>query len=680
MNDKLIRTEKGTVLTSICFYALVLSVFGLIINNVFGVKAYEIFSYYLFVIGAMLLPGLAVMLTLRKGKLNEYLCSSMVFQSILIGYGINILEYLLFFVFRKKISPQLICIVVAIISVAVIVKALFVKRDNKSLDRKALNYNHIINIFFVVLLIVGIGGYACAHPNIFDANHDECWWLNNTVALKLGFEPQNLFMSDTLLQYHYFSNMQIAFSSMVTGINVVSLSIPFYVFIKACIMVASLDCIKYAWKFEKNTIYMFFFVLLLFTTGVENTSTVMFYSHMITVPFGFDVGFVFAIAFMCELKKQWEEEKFNIGIFILAVLYWFVSVGAKAPISVVMLMCPGLVCVWWLFHKDYKKCFVYGITILGVFLFVSIYFVGLISVCDGSNSAYYIEHHGLDYIRTVYGYGFELPLIISCCVKIFTMNPAICILVIISAFYLFKVWKQVEIKTIVIAGIYLVAYGWGFFLWQVCCADGISEMYYAMAGFIPGVFFVLTIYETCKGDKTISLGSELDNFIIYQAVAVVIVGVFLFSYRAWGKTGMLVEIKNNVAALEEIKKDADTSSMDALRWLRDNSKQDALVISDSAVMADNAVCYSYGIVSERQQYLEGTHMLRFADESTRNEIERRTDLIMDLYNNDGAALKKVKDEGVDYIVQTKNITPDFIPTEELEKVAESADVVVYRIK
>lgn len=74
-------------------------------------------------------------------------------------------------------------------------------------------------------------------------------------------------------------------------------------------------------------------------------------------------------------------------------------------------------------------------------------------------------------------------------------------------------------------------------------------------------------------------------------------------------------------------------------------------------------------------------MLRFGNEQTLAEINRRKELIKNLYNNDVNTLRILKEEGVDYVVQTMEITPNFfIDDNYLELVKDSENIRVYRIK
>ena len=85
----------------------------------------------------------------------------------------------------------------------------------------------------------------------------------------------------------------------------------------------------------------------------------------------------------------------------------------------------------------------------------------------------------------------------------------------------------------------------------------------------------------------------------------------------------------------------------------------------------------YGTFSERQAYLEGDSYYRklYIDERS-----RRRELIKQLYQNHEDALPSVIADGVDYIIQTKWLTPDFTPNEELISLVFSTKTInVYEV-
>ena len=377
------------------------------------------------------------------------------------------------------------------------------------------------------------------------------------------------------------------------------------------------------------------YIIILFTTGWEKCSVVTYFHHILLCPFGFDIGYAFGIIFLGFMYEQWKEEKLKISWLVLTNLTWVVCVGAKAPIASVLLLAPGLICVYWLFKKRIKKSIIYGGTILGNFLIISIFCVGMLDVASEGTASYYLQFHSIEDLK--YFNGNSYPLIIAIFMQWVCLNPALTV-------------------------------------------DGSSEMYYGMAAFIPLYYFALLVIMNMRQRTQIHSSKKIKNTMKCIILMATVIGTYRFMFLAYSGTGAvrmsLTNLKNYVAIAT-----VDTSDMDGLRWIRDNTSTDALIVSDDAVITGEDTNYAYGIVSERQQYLEGSHMLRFGDENLQAEIGRREKIISLMYNNDVEALKQLEEEGVDYIVQTVSITPQFVANMNyLELVAESKNIRVYRYK
>lgn len=225
----------------------------------------------------------------------------------------------------------------------------------------------------------------------------------------------------------------------------------------------------------------------------------------------------------------------------------------------------------------------------------------------------------------------------------------------------------------------------GYLLWLIAKAEGESEMYFAIAVNIPQYVLIVIVFM-----------KKQEEMRKCDAVQVIFAGIMIVSvanYLLYGyhNSGMLRSVyggmRNLLSADIERTDDWDTSGgiqradVEALKWIKDNTDNKALIVSDRAVMLEDAAYYCYGIYSERQQYLEGTDMLFNRDDACQNEIDRRIDLISSIYHNDAGAVKQAKREGINYIVQTKEITPYFkYNTEELKLVISTDSMNVFQIR
>ncbi len=117
------------------------------------------------------------------------------------------------------------------------------------------------------------------------------------------------------------------------------------------------------------------------------------------------------------------------------------------------------------------------------------------------------------------------------------------------------------------------------------------------------------------------------------------------------------------------------SDVEALNWIRENTDLDSLIMTDKAVIMEYPEYYYYGIFCERQQYLEGTAMLGTNRENVNAEVARRKEIITNVYANEDGAIETAIGEGVDYIVQTTDVTPDFKYDDKLLELVKSTETM-----
>ena len=669
----LLIDKKAKRLVVVTEVILAIFLFFAVSINVFQVGAADLVKYFVFQICSIFIPGFALTSLIKRKLLTvTRLC-----LAYSLGYALNIAEYFLEEVFSRQIPYSFFAICIFFVSLVLVF------RDKKKyldllVNRECNNENETLFTVsaLVFLFALNMFTFACRYKDIFNMPHDMSWWINNSVALKLNYPPDNLFMLGTKLNYHYFSSIQIAYCSLVTGIDVVSLSVPLYTITKTIVMVGAVAFILEVMDMH-GWLKVWGFIVILFTTGMENDSIVTYFHHILLLPFGFDIGFAFGIYFVAFLYLQWKSQEFDWKILILTTISWMTCVGAKAPIAAVLLLLPGLMCMYWLVKKKFLMSFSYGISILGVFMIISIGCVGMLSVANGNSGSYYLSLHSINDLR--FFSGEENPLLVAVIKRWIAMNPTIFSLIIFS-FIDLVIFKRNRVRVnlndvfILFA---LITYLWGIFLWRIVLADGNSEMYYGMAAYIPAYLVI-----GCVSQYYSSIEHDNHKYGIVSGLKIFIclIGVYYFMFNPYGGAGAAEYAWNSIKNIKEISQ-INSHEMDGLRWLRDNADKDAVVVSDSAVMTGRDNYYYYGIVSERQQYIEGTHMLRFSGEETLSEIASRELLVQAMYNNDTEALEKLIEDGVDYIVQTISITPQFQYNQRLlELTATSENINIYKIK
>jgi hypothetical protein len=101
--------------------------------------------------------------------------------------------------------------------------------------------------------------------------------------------------------------------------------------------------------------------LLFFTAGLESYTYMNNIAHVITSPFGFDIGLALGMFFFCFVILQWQQKEFNIRTFIVTLFVFLACSGTKAPIACVLLCGLGVFCLYWMFiEKKWGMGFLYG--------------------------------------------------------------------------------------------------------------------------------------------------------------------------------------------------------------------------------------------------------------------------------------------------------------------------------
>lgn len=670
----------------------------------FNISGIVLGKFLLMNIISIFMPGVAILswLNIMQSPI-EVFCTSYI-----LGYAIVVLEYFVVMISSQNINYAMITFVVTIISLL----AISCKYKNQGnvlmISKTGMEGIEICLLFFMIIINVSV--YSANHlgvdvASVFTASRDIQYWTNNTVALKLAWPPTNLFMTGTPLTYHYFSNIPIAFFSSLYGIDIFTLSFPLYSLTKAIVMMGAVQFLCNTLKLDiKWTIIAY--LLLLLSTGYEQFSIVTLYHHLLSAPFGFDMGYAYAIMFVAFLLKQWCEYNFDYRLWFGSLLVWSMTVGSKAPVAAVIMVFVGYICFYWLYKKKFLLAFGYGLPILFIFWLIGKYCVGMFATMQG-DSAWSLSLYGLDdhsfmhsnkviMFTDIFGtVGKVLILAMWVFLRTCMLNFPIviggamaCVLTVRLAKGKFISFEEINFRLALLVSAFV-----GIGLWHFVNAGGSSEMYFAMTSLIP---LAIIILKTAKDYEGLRTTGNLSYFLTKEKtwrkifVTCLTLGVVFFFCYAYGKTGIVRQsmyaVRNFYEAdthyeNERIDEGIRSEDVKALAWLRDNVEPTAIVMSDKAVIENNEHFYYYGIFCERQQYMEGVDMLLLLKSKIGNTIEYRRQLIHDIYNNLPGAVDKAKAEGVGYIVQTVDVTPQFqADVDKLELVSSSNTINVYKVR
>lgn len=680
-------------------------VYLITMHALFNIAINVLARFLLLNILSILLPGFAL-LSLLKIRLSR---TGVFCTSYMLGYAGLVAEYFFSELFNRKLSFVVVTVIVAIFSVLVLLRKFWSK--NGLIEIKETGNEKLEVLFLMFFTILNIFAYAANYLGtdvvpVFGAHRDMQYWANNTVALKIAWPADNLFMMGNPLQYHYFSNIPIAFLSEVYKIDVFTMSFPLYSLTKAIVMVGAVQFLVDTISDNKR-INLLGYILLIFSTGAETISGVTFVHHTLLSPFGFDVGYAYGMFAVGFLLRQWYTEDFDKKIFLGLLLAWTMCVGAKAPVAAVMLLFVALLSFYWLIHKKRTLAFGYGLSILGLFLLICKYCVGMFSIASG-NSAWTLGLYGRDQFSYM-GNAESWDFIGRCLVikgrgnpvlallgRTLSLNPALAFGVIVTVIWvIFQIYK----KKIQAKDIYLqVSLGltaiWGLCLWHLINAGGASEMYFAMTALIPMsimIIIALTLYLQQHGIETYAECTHVKKGVVILSALLLQLGIFRFSWSGWSGVGALrnandgfwnfYTVIHGYDYSDQVATGVRNTDVEALSWIRDNADSDALIMTDKAVITGDTGYYVYGIFCERQQYIEGTNMLGTLRQDINEEVERRKKIVVDVYTNAEDALINAKNEGIDYIVQTVDITPEFeFDGRYLELVSSSKTMNIYKVK
>lgn len=695
----------------------------------FNIPTIILLKFIVLNIISVFLPGLVLASLLNL----EYTRVGIFCTSYILGYAFIVVEYFLSEIFDRRLPFLAVTILIAVISAAYLVLKI-VKRQ--CIVKITDSDSDIIEaVFLIIFIFINTFAYSANYlgvdvTNFFVSHPDMVYWTNNTTALKLSWPADNLFMDGDRLYYHYFSSIAIAFLSGAYNIDVFTMSFPLYSLTKAVIMVGAvwllLEC---AGTKRKNCAWVYMMVIC--TTGLERLSCVSYVTHMLCRPFGFDIGYAYAIVFMALLVRQWRENEFKANLFWITLLIWGMCVGAKAPIAAVMLLFAGLICLFWMKNKKWKLSLGYGVVILVIFFVICKFCVGIFSAVNieslwtmdqfeslnteesfqaksyawelGLYSRYEIAE---PFCKLVEKYGVvgrfmtwiaQKSIIFVVTIRSICINPFIvfgaCISLVVTAALIRN--KSIGKESVYLKISLFMTALFGIVLGIFVDAGGSSEMYFLMTAMIPlSGIIVITRNEYLEG-KSFSAGVLKT---MYKAVYICM-GILLImetykfcmpSFTSLSGKGVGA-VKNSIDGIAAIYHSAGGdysdkehecirgSDVEALAWIRENTNSDSLIMTDKAVMMEYPKYYYYGLFCERQQYLEGTDMLG-EDRKNDNEVARRKEIIINVYSNVDGAIETAIGEGVDYIVQTTDVTPDFKYNDKLLELVKSTDTMnIYRV-
>lgn len=669
----------GEEYLEVWLFAVIFLVFSIVMPVFANISMKNGLSYFIFQAGGIMLPGMAVMILFPWKGLSRL---DFVTLSYGCGYGLNILLYYLTAPFMLQNYMRYFILLEAIVSIVIVV----LKRENwKNYDRDWKG-SFLCAGFIIVLL--GIEMFVVCAANFFPPNvqenvlyHDMLYWIGNTITLKNGYPAVSFREYPAPYTYHFFSSMQLAVVSLTTNIRPVILGFTFYFIQPVFLMVTG------AWMLLRRVsgrrwLIAVAILILFFTEGKADWTKVTYMTHLLVIQFGFEISIGFYMLFFWCMLMQIRQKIFDWKLCILSIFFFMITLGSKSSFGAIALCAAGIICLCWLFKKQLKNAFGYGIPILASFVLMYIFVVNLGSSDQPESS---IIQTFLTDVPTIYkvagflGMTRENLLAVAGNHKILQImmhliNGTLDLLlsqycIYIPFFYLLfmrifktKKWDILDSACLgsIIVGT-LVTLNWG--------NPDSSVAYFMMATYVPAV--LLSIREV---ECLIEEGAFRIKF--RKALLVLTIGILcVFGVRdAYYHTNGLENIQKGLVNINEPERTANRhdrafiSSDDyaAYEWIRCNTQEDTLITANVGLQRGREE-------SSRHSRVPGVFTERY--------VIGNDDTDCLFYDLDYSKIDQLRESGIQYVIYNQTSTENFVlPEEKGESVYSNATNTIYRLQ
>ena len=582
------------------------------------------------------------------------------------GYTLSIILYFLTQFLNIYTYLNWIYILIFAVSFAIIVIR---SNTNGNVQCSDWHWIWLLIILFVISFIVFSCRYAL--PTFIGSNqyfNDLLYWAGDAVELNMEFPPVNFRTLKPDYRYHYFSALQLAVISRVTGIVVARVALT-YSFIQAVVLMGLSAYCLVARMIRNSKARVITLLLLFFSTGFEKEVFVVYFSNIYLIPMGFNTAYAFEMIIVLLVLIQIEKDKINIPNMIWMMAFLAICTGTKGPTGAIVMVGIGITCLQWLCEKKYKKAFAYGLAAL--FVFGMIYFLFL----QGTAKAYNIQAQAASVTNEVNVTGAvnganagevteskKPSEILGFICYLILLNPwTVWVALIYMSACLFK--RSIRKDEVMLVSMIIVGVSLGYFINMY----GRSQKYFSLSVFcffaILAGRYIDTIADT---DIVKSVDSRLRVWIFRFFICFLLIGISIHTmkfskHRNSLRDGIFHLMGRTV--FDDGEDRLSNKEYEAYDWIRTNTEDMALLLSDRQLEGD---IYTSGVFSER-------HVYRYQNEE---ELEQGRKAFL----GEEESLRKFIDKGIDYIVQTKSFSPEFrVGGEYCQKVFENADIAVWQI-
>ncbi len=673
---------------------IVLGALGLFLANTLGgVEINQMLLFMLAQFAFVLVPGMALALYINPPKEQ----AALFILSYLLGIAIVVAEYFLFYAIGLKEQLWIGMAVVSVLSVYLIyrkkstVKKLYIGKNTHPAGFA------LLAALLMVALLTAVSNYNI--PGVGQRTfiyQDLAWNTGNVASIAQAFPVKDIHIEGFSFGYHFFASVFLAVFQNILGLSAYVLNIKFFAIVQVFVLSGGLYLL-FSGLFKNKWLAAGAAMAALLCSSLV-MEHFMWYAYATPMGLGFAlVATHYFLRYMrvMDTAKVWNRD------FILFLILLAMAAGIKSLMAAGVIAGAGIVIIAQLFRrKNVKHLLAAGVLTLAVF-------VGLYVVMVYGTHAF----NGLQrtFAATMYAETPLQPAYYTALREALPMMPVTAVKLMAYPLFMLLNYPVVAISLVLL----LVAmirsrkhradgldwpYGSGIvklFLFSavfismlamsVVSQPGESQVLF-LEGSVPLAAFTL-FYLAAEARKSKDLWGKAGRIVLYGVVAMALVWNIGITAKtlytnskgqpSWNNSQeLLAGQPYNTISREEY---------DGMMWLKHNTPEDAVFASDRQYYVPNPVLsearyYYYTAFSERQCYLEGYNYVSTHEANFKQIIEERLALLDAVYQNDAAAVNKLVQDGVQYLVISTLWHPEFILNETFGKVVfENSDITIYKL-
>lgn len=635
------------------------------------------------------LPGYALQCLLRVSYVNKL---SRWFVSYATGYALSVMSYVLLLVMRQQSHVVWLYVIVAIVSIGYLCR-IYRKQGIAGFGQEPwqARENTIVGIILFVAFSIAFVSYQCANmsPRLLGGEvwyfPDLVFWMRNGVAATKSYPLPELSVSGNLFWYHYFSNLELAFLSLTTGIEMSDMVSVYYYPVYLILYVGGLYVVLKEVAQRQGIVYLGLCIVL-FAFSLEKLTHVFFSGKV----YGTSFGCVESLAFMCYalyffFRMTREPEKRGL-LLLLSLLMFLQCAGQKGPVAAVLL--AGIVswCAFVMVKRRERKWIMFvGTMFVSVFVLVSLLFIfgGVPHAEKGSTSeisislVYTLYHSGVflelcQKLNDIVG-SYHLARMISMVLFVcsFMLIPLLALgSVMVSGHKAAGGGKRREEKSAAAIVLGTMA-SVGVLLCLFISQSGHSQVYFAYPAIIATdllACLMVSRNSRCLVLPWCACGTGMVLFCVQ-------------SYQGW--VGGIERLKESARAVKQLDRGyteydrgltISWEEIEGLRWIRDNTQEDALLLSNKLLAPTGFRSFYVSAYSERQCFFES---YGYSNQSEAL-IEEKTEMIRSFYNGENGSEEALRGKGCTHAVVFKKLHDNAYPPT-CQIVYENNEVIVVRL-